>query len=125
VNDEPKTITVSREALRAELLDMELRLTRSISEALAKKADLQLLVALEGRVTAIATDLHARHDLLAKRIDSITEQGRVRDEAARVRKETIEEERDDRELKFNRWQTLLARATALGAVLVTIYFTHG
>lgn len=64
---EARVITVSREALRADLAqmrgdinaamaDMELRLTRSLAEMLARKADLVMHQELEGRVRTIERD---------------------------------------------------------------------
>jgi hypothetical protein len=60
---EARVITVSREALRADLAemrkdinaamsDMELRMTRTLAEMLARKADLAMHQELEGRVRA-------------------------------------------------------------------------
>lgn len=69
---EARVITVSREALRADLAemrkdftqqlgDMELRMTRNLAELLARKADLAMHQELESRVRTIERDAIMRN----------------------------------------------------------------
>ncbi len=62
--DEPgDRINVSREALRAELSQLELRIVDRLTTALEKKADHVALEALEGRVQALELTRASREHL--------------------------------------------------------------
>lgn len=53
---EARVITVSREALRADLLALELRLTKIIAEGLSRKADTTYVASIDHRVAEMERD---------------------------------------------------------------------
>jgi hypothetical protein len=66
---EARVITVSREALRADLLDLELRITKVISEGLSRKADLSYVQSIDARAAILEREVVRRDgpDMLAAR----------------------------------------------------------
>ena len=57
---EARVITVSREALRADLLDLELRITKVITEGLSRKADMSYVQSLEARTAVLEREATRR-----------------------------------------------------------------
>lgn len=57
---ETRVITVSREALRADLAELELRITKVISEGLARKVDVSHVASLEGRLVQVEREVVRR-----------------------------------------------------------------
>ena len=123
-SSEPKSLTISRAALKVDLLELEMRLREYFTAQLAGKADSAYVVQVEARVTAVVAEFTSRHESLSKEVTAINERQRLKDERERARQEARVEQKDDSEHRFNRWQTLIGRSTALVAVLVTIYLTH-
>lgn len=70
-------ITVSREALRAELSELELRIVDRLSRELERKADSTELSALEGRVGSLELTRASREHLATDTSDLSTRVSRL------------------------------------------------
>ena len=127
-------VSVSRDALRADLAEMEMRLRVYFDGRLNSKADSAMVLMLENRMTAIVTDLHARFDGTTKDIRLIQEGLRLSDERRRVsadtlaaeterRRSTLAEIADTADRKFTRSERMAGLVIALVSVLVTVYFS--
>ena len=125
-------ITISRAALRVELLELEIRLKEYFDTRLANKAEIALVTALEHRLESIIHMFNTRIDTNGKAIQVIQENNRLDKERVVVAAQTLaaeterrrevlagQEQRRDR--KWSKTQWLITTLVAVTAIVVTYY----
>lgn len=65
-------ISISHATLRAELAELELRLTKALAQAVGAKADLSLVTSLELRVGALEREAVRQDDPLRRQVSALT-----------------------------------------------------
>jgi hypothetical protein len=124
--EDGQRISVSREALRADLAEMELRLERVIVEGLAKKADREMADGLGKRLLTLEMETALRAGPLTERIDTL--EGDHRALKSRIRSEAelrqlIRDERTGRQASEWVWYARVSSVVLTLVALAGLYVT--
>jgi len=130
MSDDPTRISVSREALRAELAELELRLVQYLDKQLHEKANKVEIVAM---ATALQDKANAREfeqlraAVQAHQVDlkSLTDQVKIQDKVNEALRNRAKELQENTTANFTRGEKVIAAFLGIAALGIQIFAITG